>query len=712
MFARIGHLVTARPKRVLLVAGVLLIICAAVGIRAPGRLLGAGFTSPSSPSQQVANRLDADFKAAPNLVFLVTARQGSVDSPAVAAAGDQLAASLTGQPGVAAVTSYWATHAPQLRSHDGRQALVIVDVAGTDKQVATRTKALVSHHTVGAGAGGPVTVGAGGTSAVNNAISTQIGKDLAKAEGLAVPITMVLLLLSFGSVVAALLPLITGVCAILATLAVLFGLSEFTDVSTYSLNMTTAMGLGLGIDSALLIVNRYREELGAGLAPPDAVRRTVETAGRTVVFSAATVAAALATLLVFPIYFLRSFAYAGVAVVVVGTLAAVIVLPSVLALLGERVNAAPIRRRALTRDVESPFWRRVGQAVMRRPVAAGVPVLILLLAVGTPFLSVHFGPPDDRVVPASTPARQVDTAVRAGFASGANDTLDVVTSSALSPPAAARYGASIARLPGVVSLTEHQSPEATWFSAVIAPDPLSGAAANLVHEARALPPPAGTTAYVGGQAASFVDQKHDLASRIPLAVALVVLVTFVVLFLFTGSVVLPIKALVLNALNLTAVLGAMVWIFQEGHLSGLLGFTPSPTNTAMPVLLFCIAFGLSMDYEVYLLSRIKELHVAGASNEEAVVGGLARTGRIMTTAAGILAVSFFAFALSRVSFIQLFGIGTGLAILVDATLVRGVLVPAFMRLAGDANWWSPAPLRRFHRRIGLSEDTPLPAPTG
>jgi RND superfamily putative drug exporter len=284
-----------------------------------------------------------------------------------------------------------------------------------------------------------------------------------------------------------------------------------------------------------------------------------------------------------------------------------------------------------------------------------------------------------------------------------------VTETALSPQTAAAYSHEVASLPGVVGVSTFQQARATWLHATISPQPDTAAAQRLVADVRALPSPGGVTAYLGGPAAELVDQKHDLDSQLPLAIGLIVLTTFIVLFLFTGSVVLPLKALVLNALSLTAVFGAMVWIFQDGHLKGLLGFTPAPISTTMPLLLFCIAFGLSMDYEVFVLSRIKELHDGGATNTEAVAGGLARTGRIVTTAAALLAVSFFAIGLSKVSFIQMFGIGTGIAIVVDATLIRGVLVPAFMRVAGDVNWWSPPPLRRLYRHIGATE-APSPTP--
>ena len=340
---------------------------------------------------------------------------------------------------------------------------------------------------------------------------------------------------------------------------------------------------------------------------------------------------------------------------------------------------------------------------MRRPVTAGLPIVLLLVVLGTPFLHVHFSTPDERVLPTSSPARQVGDILRADFRSDVSDTLEIVAAPALPPQASAAFEREVSSVPGVAGVSTFTRAQATWLHAIISPPSGSGAAQHLVSEVRALPVPGGATSYVGGPAAALVDQKHDLGSKLPLAIGLIVLTTFVILFLFTGSVVLPAKALVLNALSLTAVFGALVWIFQDGHLSGLLGFTPSPVSTTMPLLLFCIAFGLSMDYEVFVLSRIKELHDAGASNNEAVVGGLARTGRIVTTAAGLLAVTFFAFGLSKVSFIQMFGIGTGIAIVVDATLIRGIVVPAFMRLAGDANWWAPPRLRRIHSRIGATE---------
>jgi RND superfamily putative drug exporter len=745
MFSRLGHLATTRSRLVLALTGLGIVLAAVAGIHAPSKLKSSGFVSARAPSQLAQNRLDSQFAGgSPNLILLVAARSGGVDQPAVGAAVRAIDALVAASPGVSNVSSYWTTGSPALRSRSGSEALIVAHIAGNDTVLKNRTNAVVSKVDHAVSPAGPITVRAGGLAAANNAVGTQVTKDLSVAESIAIPLTMILLILAFGSVVAAALPVSIGLVSILATLAVLWVLGSLTNVSIYALNLTTAMGLGLAIDYSLLMVNRYREELAAGQEVAEAVRRSVATAGRTIAFSAATVAAAMAALLVFPVYFLRSFAYAGISVVALATVGALIVLPALLNVLGYRVNALPVRIGARRRlpafgQAESPFWRRTADGVMRHPIAAGLPVVVILVVLGLPFLHVHFGTPDDRVLPTSAAARQVGNALRTNFSTNANDTIDVVTTSPLAPAAAAGYSRALSSLPGVEQVTgpagvwvdgeasapaagpgggsdvatlaaEHQSSGSSWFSAVIGPDPESGAAQALVGRARALPVPAHVTAYVGGNAASLVDQKHDLGSRLPLALILIVLTTLVLLWLFTGSVVLPVKALVLNFLSLSAVFGAVVWIFQYGHLSGLLGFTPMPTSTTMPLLLFCIAFGLSMDYEVFVLSRIKELHDAGVDNTEAVAGGVARTGRIISTAAALMAVTFFALGTSKISFIQMFGIGTGLAILIDATLIRGLVVPAFMRVAGDANWWSPRYLRRLHRRFGLSDSVPQPQP--
>jgi RND superfamily putative drug exporter len=719
---RVARLTTRRPRFVLAVAGIVVLGCALLGLHASSKLLPAGFASPTAPSEQAKTLLDRNFAGgSSNLILLVTAKNGSVDSPAVATAGRQLTQLVAGNKWISRASSYWTTGNPALRSRTGGEALILANVEGTDAQLKSHTTSVLNAITSSpVASSGVITVKAGGAAGTNYAVSKQISKDLALSEGIAIPLTALLLVFAFGSVVAALLPVAIGLIAIVATLAVLFLLGSVTDVSVYALNLTTAMGLGLAIDYGLLMVNRYREEPASGGNVSLAVERAVATAGRTILFSSATVAAAMAALLVFPVYFLRSFAYAGVSVVIVAAAGALFVLPALLMVVGERINRLSVRRRPA--NPVSAFWNATAQGVMRRPLAAGGAIIALLVVLALPFFHVHFGSPDDRVLPTSSPARQVGDALRSNFALNAGDTVEVVTEAPVAAPQAAAYSAELSRLSGVLRVSgpagtwaggdqvssaggpRYTSDSGDWFSATVSPDPLSAGAATLVGEVRATTPPGGVAAVVGGQAASLADQKHDLRSGLPLAIILIAITTFVVLFLYTGSVVLPLKALALNTLSLGAVLGVAVWIFQQGHLSGLLGFTPTSMSTTMPLLLFCIAFGLSMDYEVFLLSRIKELHERGEANEASVAGGLARSGRIVTTAAALLCVTFFAFGLSKVSFIQMFGIGTGFAILLDATLVRGVLVPAFMRVAGEWNWWAPRPLRWLHQRIGFTEN--------
>ncbi|WP_045876551.1 MMPL family transporter [Pseudofrankia sp. DC12] len=750
MFARLARGVTGRPRIVLTVALLFVLGAAVLGVGAFGKLLSNGFDDPKSDSTRAANEVDARFGGTPNLVLLVTAHSGTVDDPAVAAAGRSLAAELGKQPGVRGVVSYWTGAGAALRSTNAREALVVASVDDDHaKAVVTKIEKAADN--------GPITVRPGGRAGVNRDVNAQVTKDLSTAESIAIPITLVLLVVAFAGVVAAALPLGVGLIGILGGFAALSLIGSLTDVSIFAVNLATAMGLGLGIDYALLMVSRFREELAAvrrgpgervtGAEKRAAVIATVRTAGRTILFSGATVIVALAVMLVFPPYFLKSMAYAGIAVTLVTMLTAVLALPAVLLLLGERVNALPVsgliglvrrRRCAAASDAasdvpreatESPFWRGVATRVMRRPLLAGLPVVALLLLLAAPVLHVSFATPDDRVLNAA-PSRQVGDVLREDFGSNVSGAMNIVVNGPTSDATLTSYAAALSRLPGAGRVdsaagtfqdgarTSAPGPAnarfaadgATFLQVVPSIDPMSAAGERMAHAARALPAPPGTRVLVGGVSAGLVDGKNAIGSRLPLAIGLIALATFVLLFLFTGSVVLPLKALVLNGLVLGAVLGVSVWIFQEGHLSGLFGFTPGPLDTSMPVLLFCIAFGLSMDYEVFLLSRIKEEHDAGTPNTEAVAAGLARTGRIVTTAALLLAVTFAAFATGSVRFMQMFGLATALAIVLDASLVRGVLVPAFMRVAGNANWWAPAPLRWLHERIGLSEGGPAASP--
>jgi RND superfamily putative drug exporter len=680
----------------MLVASVVMLAAVGfVGFSAFSKLHTGGFEDPAAESTKAAGLLESQFGGAADLVFVVDVGPAGVDAPTSSAAGANLTEALSADPDLAQVVSYWSTDAPALRSDDGRQALVVAYLVDGDAAGAVAARY--------SGAAGPLHVTAGGPALVGEDINAQVGRDLAVAESIAIPVILVLLVIAFGSAVAALLPLVVGTIAILGTFGELSVLGSLTDVSIYAVNLTTALGLGLGIDYALLLVSRYREELASGRSVSDSVVRTVETAGRTIVFSGLAVAAALAALLVFPLYFLRSFAYAGIGVVAIAVVGAVVTLPALLTVLGPRVNAGrlPWLRRSPT--TSAPFWSRLATDVMRHPLRYAGPVVAILLLAALPLLQVTFSTPDDRVLPTSAPSRQVGDAIRDGFAGNEASAIDVVTTGPVAADAMAEFAAEFAALPGVEGVETASTPTSAHFAVITPADPRSETARELVKDIRAVTPPEGVDALVGGGTASLVDSLDAVSTRLPVAAGLIALTTFVVLFLFTGSVVQPLRALACNALTLGATLGIMVLVFQEGFASSVLGFTPSPLDMSMLVLLFCIAFGLSMDYEVFVVSRIKERLDAGASIQDATVYGLAHSGRIVTTAAALLAVSFFAFVTSEVSFLQLFGLGSGLAILIDATLVRGVLVPASMRLLGQRAWYAPTGLRRLHARIGLAE---------
>jgi putative drug exporter of the RND superfamily len=749
MLNRFARLSTNHARAVVIAAVVMFAIAGALGGGVADHLTSGGFDDPSSESERADDALADRFDTGvPNVLLLVTARDGDVDAPAVAAAGTALTAELAAEDGVDDVVSYWSEgNAPPLRNDDGRRALVVARLVGNDDQVEDRVTELAPRYerwrgTAGVGAAA-VDVEVGGFAEVYHEVGDTIEEDLLRAETIALPITLVLLILVFGSVVAASLPLVIGVMSIVGTFLVLRVLAGLTDVSIYALNLTTALGLGLAIDYSLFVVSRYREELRAGYSPRVAVTRTVRTAGRTVAFSALTVAASLCATLVFPIAFLRSFAYAGVAVALLAGLFSVVVLPAILFLLGHRVNALTLWRRSVT-PPEEGFWHRVATVVMRRPVPIATAVVAFLLVLGTPFLGLRLSSPDDRVLPESADVRQVHDVLREEFSSeeagalsvvapdapnavpGLRNQIDAYATQLATMPSVARVdaatgtycGAGLAEQlgcePGQLVLPPDSSPRyadfsadgATYLSVIPSVEPVSEAGEDLVHAIRDADAP--WDVLVTGQSASLIDTNQSLFDRLPWALGLVAAITAVLLFMMFGSVVIPAKAIVLNVLSLTATFGAMVWIFQEGHLSGLLDFTATGSlNAAMPILMFCIAFGLSMDYEVMLLSRIKEEHDNGADSVRSVAVGLERTGRIVTAAAVLIAVVMIAFATSRVSFIKLFGVGLTLAVLTDAFLIRGTLVPAFMRLAGDWNWWAPGPLRRFHDRWGISEHVDL-----
>jgi RND superfamily putative drug exporter len=732
MLTRLGKLAVERRRWIVIIGLVGFIVAGALGGGVASLLSSGGFDDPNAESTRAADALEDRFGSGQaNLILLVTAKSGSVDDDAAAAAGAALTKELAGEPGIAQAFSYWSLGSPPpLRSHDGSQALVLARIAGDDDQVDDRIDRIAPKFTRD---DSTLEVGVGGIAQIFHQVGTQIEHDLTRAETITFPVVLLMLVLVFGSVIAAGLPLAVGALSVIGTFLILRVLTLFTDVSIYSINLTTAMGLGLAIDYSLFIVSRYREEMRRGLDSGDAIVRTVETAGRTVIFSALTVAISLAALLVFPLYFLRSFAYAGIAVVAIAAIGAVVFLPALLALLGPRVDKLVLWHHK-PKEVGEGFWHRLAVFVMKRPLIMTVSIVAVLLFLGAPFLKVQFGLPDDRVLPSSASGHQVQDEIRNNFSSEEAGALSVIAEDVDDPAGRmdeiGDYAAALSQLDGVsrvdaitgsylagqkvvdanAASVRFAGTNATWLSVVPSVEPMSEQGEELVHAVRDAPAPFDVR--VTGPSAQLVDSKASIFGKVPLAALIIAIVTFTLLFLMTGSLIVPLKAVVLNLLSLSATFGAMVWIFQEGHLAGFLNFTPTGTlDTTTPILMFCVAFGLSMDYEVFLLSRIKEEYDLTGDNARSVAVGLERTGRIVTAAAALLAIVFIAFATSEISFIKLFGVGLALAVIMDATLIRGILVPAFMRLAGRANWWAPGPLRRFHDRWGISDvDTPALAP--
>ncbi|MFC9244420.1 MMPL family transporter [Streptomyces sp. NPDC057136] len=714
--------VTARPRFALLAALVITALAVFAGSGVADRMGSGGWEAPDAESAYTTEVLEREFPASqPNLLLLIDSGSASVDDPAVAAEAARLTELLGAEDGITGVGSYWQAKTPALRSEDGHEAIIAARIEGDEKtagEILDRTApAFQGEH-------GPVEVSVGGPVAVQHEMQTIIEEDLLRAELIALPVTLVLLVMVFGSAIAALLPLGVGIVAILGTNAVLRGITEFTDVSVFAQNLTTALGLGLAIDYALFIVRRFREELASGADPRTAVGATLRTAGRTVLFSALTVAVSLAAMLVFPQYFLRSFAYAGIAVVLLAAAAALILLPAALMLLGPRVNSLDLRR-LLRRGTRKPQpavephglegsegsgkgWGRLAALVMRRaPLFAGVTTAGLVL-LGLPFLGVKFGTADDRQLPATAESRVVQEHIREGFPGSPGGGLELLASGGATPAQYAALRSDIAELPGVLRVDGPvTSGTYAYFSVLPEGEMVGEEAQQLVRELRAVHAPFGTS--VTGTAAVLVDSKDAIADRLPWAVGIIVVVTLLLVFLLTGSVLIPLQAVVLNALSLTAMFGAVVWVFQDGNLSGLLSFTSTgDIETTLPVLMFCVAFGLSMDYGVFLISRIKEEYDRSGDHEHAVTFGLRHTGGLITAAAVILAVVMVAIGTSRVTNTKMLGLGIALAVLMDAMVVRSLLVPSVMKLMGRATWWAPAPLRAFHRRFGVSEGESAP----
>jgi RND superfamily putative drug exporter len=707
---------------VLILTAVFLVAAGAIGGGVADRLSNGGFDDPDAESTAASDELRDEFnQQTPNLILLVTARGGSVDDEATAAAGAELTKDLAETEGVDQAFSYWTSESPPLKSNDGSKALILATIPGTQDEV--RDVIEVVSPQFSDLETSELSVEVTGFAEVFRQMGTTIEEDLVRAESIALPITLLALILVFGSLVAASLPLLIGVISIIGSFLILTIISELTEVSIFALNLTTALGLGLAIDYSLFVVSRYREELRNGLEHEDAVVETVRTAGRTVAFSGLTVAISLSALLLFPMAFLRSFAYAGVGVVLLGAIASVTFLPALLAVLGHRVDKFRLFKRE-PKPVGEGFWHRIAMAVMKRPIPIATVVIVFLLLLGVPFLGAQPGQSDDRALPKETSSRVALDTIRSDFDINSANSLSVVAADSGAPDESAisSYATELSKVEGVYAVQaltgsyvggdEALPPDetsirfanenGTWLSVIPGVEAYSEAGEQLVTDVRAVDAPFDIK--VGGPSAEVADSKEAIFSKIPLAGAIIGGVTFVLLFLMFGGLLVPVKAIVLNLLSLTATFGAVVWIFQDGNFSDILGFTPTGIlDVTTPILMFCIAFGLSMDYEVFLLSRIKEEHDRTGDNVTSVAVGLEHTGRIVTAAALLLSIVFIAFATSGVTFIKMFGIGLTIAVVMDATLIRGTLVPAFMRLAGEANWWAPKWMRRIQQRLGFSE---------
>ncbi len=699
----------ARRRWVVLVAGLLVTLAAgAWGLGVFGSLSDGGFDDPDSESARADAAIVAAFgQIDADILVLYSSEDGlQADDPAFEGAVTETIAALPREDVVSSVTTYGGGGAG-LVSEDGTATLVPITLAGAD--IDDRQAAF---ERIRADLDAPgLRTEVGGQIAVFSDVGSQVESDIARAESLTIPLVVLLSLVIFGSVVAATLPALIGGLAILGSFALLRLFTTVTDVSIFAINVITLLGVGLAIDYALFVVSRFREELHSGHTTGDAITRTMATAGRTVMFSGLTVAASLASLLLFPQVFLRSMGFGGMAAVLVAMITALTVLPALLAVLGPKVDAGrmPWRRRAASVTgalAANGVWARIAHFVMRRPVVVMTAVIVGLLALGSPFLRVEWTGVDERVLPADTESRIVSERLTADFPGQDFSHAEVVVSGA-DPAAVQSYENALAAVDGVeaVSLVQEGN-GTTLYDVSYAAIDNSEAGRVLVQDLRDVAVPDGAQALVGGQSAQLVDLLASLSETLPWMGLMVVLAMFVLLFLAFGSVVLPLKAIVVNAISVVASFGVVVWIFQDGNLSELLGFTSlGALDATQPILMLAILFGLSMDYEVFLLSRIREQWDRGADNTTAVATGLQRTGSIITSAALLLAIVIGAFATSGVTFIKMIGIGMLVAILVDATVVRTLLVPAAMRLMGRANWWAPAPLARWWLRFGFREST-------
>lgn len=750
MLQVITRLAIAAPRRVIAVAVLVLVGAAIFGVPVVDRLSGGGFQDPTSESSRAADLLRDKFNQTDQQMLIVLTAPSGAHGVQASRVGTDIVDHLERSPWVLNVSSAWTSPpqvAAQLVSKDAKSGMIVAGLKGGENDAQNYASSLTRdlvHDRDG------VTVRAGGMAVAYAQINQQNQRDLLLMESIAIPLSFAVLVWALGGVVAAALPILLGALAIVSTMSVLRLIDILTDVSTYALDLSIAMGLALAIDYNLLIITRYREELARTEDRDRALFRTMATAGRTVMFSATTVGLSMSVMALFPMYFLKSSAYTIVATAAIVAVAAVVVTPAAIALLGPRLDTLDARalvRRLLSRPRSwrdhadkpfvSMFWYRSTKFVLRHAVPVGLSVIALMLLLGVPFLGVKWGFPDERVLPRSASARQVADMLDTDFPNGMGTAVTVVVPDArgVTPVDLEHYAAQLSLVPDVSAVS---APAGTFvggnrtgppaaatgmangsaFLAVASSAPLYSPASNTqLNRLHDVAGPAGRSVEMTGLAQINRDSVDAITTRLPLVFGLIAVITFALLFLLTGSAVIPLQALVCNVLSLTAAFGAMVWIFQDGHL-GALGTTPNGTlNANIPVLLFCIAFGLAMDYEVFLVSRIHEYWLASqaihetrpspaqarAATDESTALGIAGIGGVVTTAAVVMSISFAALIPAHVSFMRMLGLGLTLAVLADATLVRMVLVPAFIHVLGRWTWWAPKPLEWLRNRSATGE---------
>ena len=695
MFEKLGSLIVTRKKFIFTLFIALILAAGAIGSSVFGKLDSGGYSDPKSDSAKVFEYLTDEFKVKDPAVVLVVETKNGIISPEASASATRLESQIKLEPGVESTLSFWSSGgAPSLKSSDGNSAFLFIYSKSIEwDEVQNLGKRMQEKYE---GNYETLRVYASGTGVFAHAINTKIADDLKISEAISIPLTFIFLVFVFGSLVASAMPLLVGVSAILGSLLIMYLLTLFTGVSVFALNLITGLGLGLGIDYSLLIVNRFREELHAGKSVEDAVRKTVSTAGKTVFYSGLTIVITLASLMLFPLMFLKSFGYAGVTVVIMAVLGSLVALPALLAILGTRINKAVVRKGAIA-PKEDGRWAQTARFVMHRPVAVVTLSLILLTVLAAPIKDIVFTQVDSRVLPASNPAAAASQIISERFPGQEGNPIEIVVpNGAQITNQIDQFTSEVAKVDGIVRIGQLQSyGNDVRVTAIHEMSPRTPDAERLINEIRDLQSPTGTL--IGGVAADYADTQNGIARTMPWALLWIVIGVLLLLFVFTGSIILPIKAVILNILSLAATLGAITWIFVHGNLQWLVGeFTvTNAVDTGSIILVAVVAFGLSMDYELFLLSRIKEEHDAGKSNIESVAIGLQRSALIITAAAGLLAIVFASFMLSGVTSIKMLGFGVAFAIILDATLVRALLVPALMRLFGERNWWAPKSMKKF-----------------